>query len=164
MGKTGFMDIREEDLDLSEFDKLIERVSGTEEERNERLRKAEREHKESETKFRALYGDKWFEEYLKQCDVLDTEEKHMRRVNDAIYNGWHHRVMGCGMSAENSLHERRMHEVYGNRYNELKFHKAGDPQVKELLLRDAFLRGKRNELPDYLLMDYDRMVQNGGVK
>lgn len=53
-------------------------------------------------------------------------------------------------------------EVYGDRYEELRYHEAKDPEVSELLVRHAIKTGKWRELPKELHSMYHEMAGDIG--
>lgn len=96
--------------------------------------------------------------YLVTDDTIDYDVD-LKDVNEAVY---------CGSTPWSSnrkmlldfmkRYEARMHELYGDRYNELKHHSRGDSRVVEILLQDALKTGKWKELPDELHEEYKKLA------
>lgn len=81
----------------------------------------------------------------------------LRSVNVAIYCGCMPLMSSRKMYVSlEKRYEARMHELYGDRYNELKHHSRGDSRVVEILLQDALKTGRWKELPDELHEEYKR--------
>ena len=55
----------------------------------------------------------------------------------------------------------RMHELYGDEFDELRHHMDADSRVIELLIQDAIRTGKWKELPDELQDEYHKRVGGG---
>lgn len=120
--------------------------------------KAERERKQQ--MYKDKYGDKWFTEYLHGEGFVADYDIYAKSVNTAIYYGCWASVSGNNkhVMLVPKMQEDRMHELYGDRYEELKNHPAADSRIIELLIADAIKTGKWKELPDEIQEEYHRRV------
>lgn len=122
-----------------------------------------RMYKEQRAFYQRKYGDNWRQRWLEDCGVPVDYDGDMKFINTSIYYG-----ICASRSSTNSDTIRlfdekqtaRWHELYGDCYDELLRHKAGDPRVVELLLQDALRTGKWKELPDELQDEYRRRAGN----
>lgn len=104
--------------------------------------------------YREKYGDDWHRRYVEEvegrCDY--GVNLVLKFANTAIYNGRLPRVMGNGDLKFKlpSLYERRMRELYGDQYDELRNHEPGDERVVKLLLDEVSKTGRWVDMPDKL--------------
>ena len=106
------------------------------------------------------YGDKWMEVYELDMGLRVDYDTILKSINEAIYHGTGLGISGYGPTVH-KIHERflsRMHELYGDAFDELRYHANVDPRVVALLLEDAVRTGKWKELPDELQDEYHKRV------
>lgn len=140
------------DLNLSGMDEYLgspEQIRAT----------VERVHAEVEV-YEAKYGKDGLRRYLIDCgDILDFD-LDMQHVNAFLWYG----VPVVGDRAFKARADERMHEIYGDRYDELKRHEWQDMEVAEMLIADAMKTGKWKELPDELQPLYHERIGDGNGK
>lgn len=122
------------------------------------------EDEQKQQMYKDKYGDDWFMEYCYGEGIFDRDEdcydSYMKGINTAIYYGCWSSVSGNSkyVMLVPKMQEDRMHELYGDKYEELKNHPAADPRIIELLINDAIKTGKWRELPDELQEEYHKRV------
>lgn len=147
-------EIQESDLDLGgltmpEFD--WEQI-----EKNQIRRDAE------QAEYKEKYGDNWFKKWWDDKNPEPDYDDLMKSINECIYYGVIMTITGTDnqVDADQRRVFERMHDVYGDQYDELEMHAYGDPRAVELLLQDAIKTGKWKELPDCLQDEYHKRIQN----
>lgn len=114
--------------------------------------------------YKDKYGDNWFMEYCYGEGILEREKpdynRDMKHVNTAIYYGYW--VGGSGNGPRVMLlpkmQEDRMHELFGDKHEELQNHPMRDSRIAELLIADAIKTGKWKEFPDELQDEYHKRI------
>lgn len=127
---------------------------------SEEMRMRVKEFKEGEKRYKKMYGDEWQTKYMHDLGILrDIDyDEDMQHINECIYIGIKPSVSGVRCAYITELWEKRMHELYGNKYDELCLHCDEDIRVKDLLLNDAIKTGKWKELPVRLQSEYHERV------
>lgn len=119
-----------------------------------------RRNEAERARYREKYGSSWLTVYCRDKGITVDYDRQMKLVNMAIYYGRCGRVSGTGPEIAEfpKRLERRARELYGAEYDTLWSHAVGDQRVIELLLADAVVTGKWQELPDELQAEYHRRV------
>lgn len=100
------------------------------------------------------------EHYLNDASGADVDVD-LLEANIGIFKGNRERGMLAAPGIVKKFMERlekREHEVYGDRFEELKYHRTNDPIVNHLLIEDAVKTGKWKELPYCLQGEYHKRV------
>lgn len=113
--------------------------------------------------FKAKYGDGWYKAWFEHCCGLDLGyDRAMKLMNEAAYYSGYISISGdCSViRRETEKFDKRLHDLYGDRYDELiRTHEHCDPRVGELLITEALHTGRWKELPDELQGEYKRRVK-----
>lgn len=119
--------------------------------------KACREEREA---YKRRYGSQWLKKYMDDKGLACDYDSCLKIVNEAIYYGGRPHITGTfeALVSCYDLYEKRAHEFYGDRYDELVYHDPGDRHIAKLLLDDAVKTGKWKELPDELQSEYKLLV------
>lgn len=112
--------------------------------------------------YKAKYGEDW-EEYWSMDNARKREIKQAADMklfmNCRMYDYGQLRAGRCERLPEPfyARFDRRAHEVYGDRYDELCGNPVPrNPIVAELLIQDALRTGDRDALPEELRDEYDK--------
>lgn len=128
----------------------------------DRLDQIDAEREQKQQMYKDKYGDDWYIRYLHEEGIITggDYDTYAKSVNTAIYYGCWASVSGNSkyVMLVPKMQEDRMHELYGDKYEELKNHPAADPRIIELLIADAIKTGKWKELPDELQEEYHKRV------
>ena len=96
---------------------------------------------------------------LREDGFLPDYDSRAKYANECIYAGsWPSYTDGAGPVGYKEQFERRLRDLYGSRYDELKHHEYADPRVADILIEDAIRTGRWKELPDDLQPDYHARV------
>lgn len=114
--------------------------------------------------YKTKYGDDWLKHYASDI-AAENDERHRisnaRLMNGAIYDGTWLRVSSDYRATMElrAKQDARMHELYGDRYDELREHGPDDPRVAELLLEEALRTGDWKVLPEELHEEYHKRAK-----
>lgn len=108
--------------------------------------------------YKQKYGDGWQEKYNANYSRSVDYDVDLKSLNEAVYAGQCPLVSDSGVFRMSVGYDRRMREIYGTRYDELKDHVYKDSEVARLLVEDAVKTGKWKELPDELQDSYFTLV------
>lgn len=131
------------------------------------LQESKKRREEFRKKYEPIYGERWLDMYYEQEGIFKPIDysRHMKLINTWIYKGRHSLFCTGGpefWAIVGPKFTQREHEIYGERYDELRNHRFLLEEAGEWLIQDALKTGKWKELPDELQAEYHRRV--GGTK
>ena len=153
-------EVRKNGVSLDGYRKMIENEICTD--KAEIKRRVEEARLERE-RFQKVYGDKWFEMWARANGTWADDAHYRKNSNWVIYQGkllymCVHTHRPIKETTEYKIHEQRMREVYGERYEELKNHIGMRDDVTELLIQDAVRTKRWDELPEELQEECKRRM------
>lgn len=113
--------------------------------------------------YQAKYGDQW-QEHLRADREKAQQIIVEKSINSRIYATGTPRYMRTDrvLPGEEEIFDARLHELYGDQYDELTTKRERcDPRVAELLLQEALRTGRWEVLPDILQSEYHERAGDG---
>lgn len=128
----------------------------------ERVRAGQAKREKEEEMYRERYGENWSEKYFYDKYIHPGEIAFARDINERIYYGNERIVVyddidGSYRRRISEALEARKRALYGGQYDRFQDHEPGDSEVAELLVKDALQTGKKEELPEELWEEYEKL-------